>query len=204
MNEDKNSYWAKQVRRYDRAALLLNRHQVVGAQWIAAKMEGCRDILEVAAGTGLFTEHVLPGTDRYVATDRSPDMLEALRRRAGAAPQLEVREADVLALPWDDESFDGVLMANLLHLLPEPRRALIEVRRVLRPGGRLAAPTYCHGRGLVAKTASRILGLAGFPIVTRFAGEDLDVAVTRAGFEVEDVQWFPGLLPIRGLIARCS
>ena len=95
-------------------------------------------------------------------------------------------------------------MANLLHLLPDPGQALDEVRRVLTLTGLLAAPTFCHGETAVAQLISRGLGLTGFPVVSRFARGAVRQLVGRHGFTVEEEVLFPGLLPIRLIVARAS
>jgi len=95
-----------------------------------------------------------------------------------------------------------VVIGNLLHLLPEPAVALAEARRVLKPGGLLLAPTFCHGQGALAQIVSRLLGLTGFPIVTRFRGQELDGLIEGAGFQLLDAHWYQGLLPIRYIAAR--
>lgn len=196
------TYWERHARRYDRVTRLLNRHFDAMSAQVGDALNGCGDVLEVAAGTGLVTVAVAPLVKRYVATDRTREMLDLLRGRLAGLPQVEVRPADALDLPFPDESFDGVVIANLLHLLPEPVRALDEARRVLRPGGLLAAPTFCHDAGPGARCTSRALRLTGFPVVTRFAGPDLDVLAEHNGFDMVESRWFTGLLPIRSVLAR--
>lgn len=125
-----------------------------------------------------------------------------MRGRLDGQGNLEVQVADALVLDREDGSFDAVLMCNLLHLLPEPAEALAEARRVLRPGGRLLAPTFCHGEGWVASGVSRLLGVTGFPVMSRFKDEGLDALIASAGFEVMDARWSSGLLPLRYIEAR--
>ena len=195
------TYWAAQARRYDRATLLLNRRHPDMAAAVAHAVDGLDSVLELAAGTGLVTTRAAPGVGRYVATDTSEAMLELLAGRMGPSPNLEVSVADATDLAYADQTFDAVIVANLLHLLPDPNRALAEAARVLKPGGRLVAPTFCHGEGWLARSTSRVLALVnGFPIVTRFAGTDLDELLARAGFSITDARWYPGLLPIRFVV----
>lgn len=192
-------YWSRQARRYDRAALTLNGRLPDVAAGIGASLPPDSTVLEIAAGTGLVTEHVAPRATRYVATDREPAMLELLRERV---PSVEASIADATELPFEAASFDVVVVANLLHLLPAPDEALSEVARVLRPDGVLFAPTFCHGAGRTARFVSSLLSRSGFPVVTRFEGADLDALVTSGGFRVEEASTVPGLLPIRFLAAR--
>jgi ubiquinone/menaquinone biosynthesis C-methylase UbiE len=181
---------------------MLNRRFFEMARAVADAVGDSEDVLEVAAGTGLLTAVVVPCAKRYVATDATPEMLELLRRRLDSVPNIEVRLADALRLDFADSSFDAVVIANLLHLLEDPTRALAEARRVLRAGGKLIVPTFSHDQGLLSKLVSRVLGLSGFPVVTRFRGRQLDMLVSESGFEVVEARWFGGLLPIRFVAAR--
>jgi phosphatidylethanolamine/phosphatidyl-N-methylethanolamine N-methyltransferase len=201
---DDVEFWRVQARRYDRAIDVLNRRFGEMTRHVAAALDGCGDVVEIAAGTGLVTEHIAAVVERLVATDRSPQMLEILRGRvrAAGASNVEVREADALALPFDDGSFDAVVMANLLHLLPDPKLALAEARRVLRPDGLLCAPTFCHGEHALARAVSGVLALARFPVVTRFSADSLVTTIDNAGFRVVDTRTYRGLLPLCLVVAR--
>ena len=195
-------YWQRHARRYDRVTLIINRRFRDMARAVAEVVQGAQDVLEVAAGTGLVSEVVAPGVARYMATDATAEMLEQLRVRLDAVDNVEMRVADALALDFPDSSFDAVIIANLLHLLPEPSRALGEARRVLRPGGKLLVPTFAHGQGIRARIASRVLGLSGFAVVTRFRGEQLETLVSDADFKVLDSRWFAGILPIHLVVGQ--
>lgn len=202
MGNNSKEFWQKNARRYDRVTLSLCKSFPSMAQAVAETLSDADSVLEVAAGTGMVTVVVAPVVQRHVATDQSTEMLEVLRGRLGEQPSAEVRVADALNLDFPDGSFDVVLMCNLLHLLPEPSLALAEARRVLRPGGRLLAPTFCHGQGLLAHVVSRVLGVIGFPVMMRFKDQALDELVQAAGFELHDARWFPGILPIRHVEGR--
>jgi phosphatidylethanolamine/phosphatidyl-N-methylethanolamine N-methyltransferase len=145
---------------------------------------------------------VAPGARRYIATDATPEMLDLLTHRVAEVPGVEVRRADALSLDFDAASFDVVLIANLVHLLDDPGSAIREAGRVLRPGGKLVIPTFAHGQGLLARFLSRLLGLSGFPVVTRFRDEQLDALVANNGFEILSARWFRGFLPIRFVVGR--
>jgi len=202
MSASQQAYWRAQTQRYDRVTLILNRRFSEMARAVAGLTTGAGDVLEVAAGTGLITAEIASGVGRLVATDASAEMLALLQGRMAESDNVQVRQADALALDFPDASFDVVVIGNLLHLLPEPTQAIQEARRVLRPGGLLIAPTFCHGQGLVAQLISRLLGLIGFPIVTRFKGRELETLLEQEGLSVEEARWIPGLLPLRLAAAR--
>ena len=105
-------------------------------------------LLDVPAGTGVFTLQMyqqLPNAE-IVCLDYSPVMLERFRRRAGkSVPQVTLTQGDVGELPFEDESFDGVLCMNGYHCFPEKEDALSEILRVIRPGGWFVGCTYVRG-----------------------------------------------------------
>jgi ubiquinone/menaquinone biosynthesis C-methylase UbiE len=84
-------------------------------------------------------------------------MLEVLRERLAAdgATNVVVETADAAALPYPDGSFDGVVMANLLHLVPDPARVLAEARRVLTAGGRTTSNSRRRSGAAVARPETR-------------------------------------------------
>lgn len=159
-------------------------------------------VLELAAGTGLFTRAMAETAREVVATDYAEGMVAVLRARVAGLSNVQVQRADVYALPFAAASFDAVVAANVLHLLPELERALAAMRAVLRPGGMLIVPTYAHDQTRVARLISRVATVFGFPAHRRFDRDGLVEAVRRAGFHVRDVEVIPGLFPIVWLEAR--
>jgi ubiquinone/menaquinone biosynthesis C-methylase UbiE len=129
-------------------------------------------VLDVPCGGGVALRGVRPGQGlHYIAADISTTMLEHTGRTAreqGIADQVELREADVENLPFIDATFDVALSLTGLHCFPDPRLALKEIVRVLKPGGTLILswmrtdaplrtyPMFFLGRrgGLVGRSAS--------------------------------------------------
>jgi ubiquinone/menaquinone biosynthesis C-methylase UbiE len=96
------------------------------------------DVLEIGAGTGVNLAHYDAGLDSLVLTEPDPAMLRRLRPKAlEQAPRAQVVQAPVEALPFEDASFDTVVSTLVLCGVDDQARALGEMRRVLRPGGRL-------------------------------------------------------------------
>ena len=118
-------------------------------EWVAreAQLPVGGAVLEVGCGPGWLWEQVqsdAPADLRLTLTDLSPGMVEEARRRVGPLPRFagaQFLPADVMALPFADDSFDAVLACHMLYHVPDPALALGEMLRVLRPGGRLAVTT---------------------------------------------------------------
>ena len=142
--------------------------------------------LLVAAGTGLDFFH-LPAID-VVAIDFSLAMLERARaRRQRSRASVALLAADAESLPFDRDSFDTAICSCSLCSIPNPDRALAEIRRVLRPGARLLL--FEHVR-----SAQPLLGgiLDAMTLWTRRGGTDMNrdtvSAIERAGFALTSIQ----------------
>ncbi len=95
-------------------------------------------VLEVGAGTGANFPYYDDDAEEIVATEPDPYMLKRARRRAeDVGRSIELRQAAAEGLPFDDDSFDTVVSTLVLCTVPDPLRALSEVRRILKPSGEL-------------------------------------------------------------------
>jgi ubiquinone/menaquinone biosynthesis C-methylase UbiE len=150
-------------------------------------------VLDVPCGGGVALRGLRPDQRiRYVAADISEAMLERTRREAErrGLDQVELREADVEALPFSDGEFDLCVSFTGLHCFPHPRRALFEIARVVKPGGRFSGSAVLTDAGaryepmLALARAARLMGpSASGPQATRWlreAGFD-DVTLVRSG-----------------------
>ncbi len=92
---------------------------------------------DLGCGTGQLTAALAPFVGHIIAVDASAAMLQAAKKRLQGFANVELRRGDLESLPIDDARLDAATLALVLHHLPEPERALREVARVLKPGGRL-------------------------------------------------------------------
>ncbi len=111
------------------------------AREIGELPDGSR-VLDVPAGSGVALRGLRPGAHvDHVAADISPRMLERTRataERLGVSDQVTTTLADVGRLPFADDSFDLVVSLTGLHVFPDPRAAIVEMVRVLRPGATIS------------------------------------------------------------------
>ena len=144
-------------------------------------------VLDIPCGGGFALRGLSSGQPvRYVAADISPYMLERAReeaRRMQALDAIEFVEADVTALQFDDASFDLCVTYNGLHCLPDPRAALAELARVLRPGGTLRGTSCVKGRGARKDVLIAMLRRAGVFGNAPRAGE-IETWLREFGFDV--------------------
>ena len=93
-------------------------------------------------------------------------------RRDNRSVKLYFSVQDMFRLPYADESFDVVIVSNALHIVPQPEKALAEIKRVLKDDGVLIAPTFTHaGNSFSGRVKAFIMRLAGFPLHSRWTSE---------------------------------
>jgi ArsR family transcriptional regulator len=92
---------------------------------------------DLGCGTGETSATLAPFVKHVIAVDASAQMLQAARKRLQPFDNVELRRGDLESLPIDDGRLDAATLMLVLHYVPEPERALSEVARVLKPGGRL-------------------------------------------------------------------
>jgi ArsR family transcriptional regulator len=130
---------------------------------------------DLGCGTGQLAETIAPYVKHVIAVDSSPDMLEAAQERLGAARNVTLRRGELESLPIDTGELDAAMLSLVLHYSASPGRALADVARALRPGGRvLAVDMLPHDRqeyqqqmghvwlGFSEKQITKFLTTAGF------------------------------------------
>jgi ubiquinone/menaquinone biosynthesis C-methylase UbiE/DNA-binding transcriptional ArsR family regulator len=92
---------------------------------------------DLGCGTGQLTARLAPFVTRVIGVDESAAMLQAAKKRLHGFDNVDLRRGELEALPIDDERLDAAALMLVLHHVPEPEKALTEVVRVLKPGGRV-------------------------------------------------------------------
>ena len=170
MSEHKN-FWDKNAGRYDRF-MRKDRAAYEEMYTLIRPVVKAKTVLELAAGTGLIAKNIVNAAAHIEATDASPEMiLEAKRDNRSAKLHFSVQ--DMFCLPYANQSFDAVIVSNALHIVPQPEKALAEIRRVLKDKGVLLAPTFTHaGNSFSGKVKAFFMKLAGFPLHSKWASEE--------------------------------
>lgn len=102
----------------------------------AAAITNNDDVLDVGCGTGALTREVAKCAASVTGFDISESMLGVARK---VCPSVTFQQGNVAELPFDDSRFDAVVSAFMLMFVPDAKKALAEMRRVSRPGGRVVA-----------------------------------------------------------------
>ncbi len=155
-------------------------------------------VLDCAAGTGEFSLAVAKRAGSVLCTDQSEAMLARARKKAArrGLSNLQFAHRDITALSDPDGSFDAVIAANVLHLLPQPEVAVRELWRVVAPGGRLILPTYLQGKaGAAYGSMIKIYQGVGFHYEHAFTPETYREFLERLKLAPVALEVIPGGVP---------
>ena len=149
-------------------------------------------VLDIGCGTGNFTrammQAMMPGTGLCVGLDLSAPMVRTAARFRDEAglERMHLVRGDAQLLPFADDAFDAVHTSAALQLVPDPRRAVLEMARVLRPGGRVLVNTFVRSSGGLSRRMQNFMGRnTGFQW---FSPERLSTLLNGAGlYVVEEV-----------------
>lgn len=143
-----------------------------------------KDVLELATGPGMIARHIAPLANHVVATDFAPKMIETARK-AKNPENLNFEVADATSLRFEDKSFDVVVIANALHIIPNPEKALAEIRRVLKDDGILIAPNFIFKAGGKRNLWQRLLSLVGVRFAHEWTEDEYKSFLKANGWTIE-------------------
>ena len=195
MNDDKRiekerKFWDKLVPRYD---------EFIEKNWkiyksslfdkITNDVNAGDTILEVACGPGLVALKIANRASKIYAVDISEPMIEKAKKKMQEMEikNIEFSVEDAYSLPFDKEMFDTVICNMALHNMMEPQKALSEMRRVLKPGGRLIAIIVGIGESRKIKLGMTIFTFfTAFPVFHKLNLDEFANMITESGFAVVD------------------
>ena len=141
-------------------------------------------VLELATGPGMIARHIAPAAKSVVATDLAPKMIETALK-AKNPENLSFEVADATSLRFEDNSFDVVVIANALHIIPNPEKVLAEIRRVLKDDGLLIAPNYLLNVGGMKNLWKKILNLIGIRFAHEWTEKEYKAFLESNGWKIK-------------------
>ena len=163
---------------------LMNFKANKGAASICASYISKDDIvLECACGTGIMTKIIAPHCRKVIATDYSRKMLRRAKHKLGRCHNIQFRYANITDIKCGDSCFDIVIAANVIHLLDNPDKALSELRRVVKPGGKILIPTYISKEANTSARITKIFNKMGANFRNEF-----DINTYRQFFTERDIE----------------
>jgi len=183
--DDNKRFWQKTAKLYS----LFTRGSRAGNKMYTEIEAGIRQqltkkmqVLELAAGPGMISSQIAEACGSLIVTDFSEEML-ALAEKRVTQPNVTFAAADAANIQYGDKVFDAVVIANALHIMPQPERAASEIKRVLKDGGLLIAPTFTR-KSMKPKLTERLMESAGFRTYSRWTHEAFLQWLAEQGFTV--------------------
>ena len=181
--KERKTFWDKNAGRYDRF-MRKDRAAYDEMYVLIRPVVKAKTVLELATGTGLIAKQIVNAAAHIEATDASAEMI-AEAKRDNRSAKLHFSVQDMFRLPYADKSFDVVIVSNALHIIPQPEKALAEIRRVLKNDGVLIAPTFTHGNStLRGRLKLFFMKLVGFPLNSRWSSADYLAFLRQNGWTV--------------------
>ena len=180
---ERKDFWSRNALRYDRF-MRKDRAAYEALYALIRPVVKDKTVLELATGTGMIAKHIVREAKHIEATDASPEMI-AEAKRENRRTKLYFSVQDMFHLPYADQSFDVVIVSNALHVVSQPEKALLEIRRVLKDDGVLIAPTFTHGDNtLCGRAKAMCMKLAGFPLCGKWGRADYLDFLEKNGWHV--------------------
>ena len=165
-------FWDKISPLYDLFENVYNGKVYAGTgKKVAELIEPSDEVLECACGTGAISIYIAQKCRKLVATDFAPGMLRQASKKCREYTNATFKKADITNIKCKDDRFDKVVAGNVIHLLPEPEKALHELERVVKPGGKIIIPTYINMSKGTGAAAVKFITLLGADFKRQF---DLD------------------------------
>lgn len=189
-------FWNKISPVYDLFENVYNRKVYKGTGIKVAEFIDKNDsVLECACGTGAITEEIAKKCRQVLATDFAEGMLKRASKKCRKYANASFRQEDITDIKCEDESFDKVVAGNVIHLLPEPEKALNELLRVVRPGGKVIIPTYINMTGDSSGFAVKFIEKLGAEFKRQFDIDSYKKFFEDKGFKDVDFYVVDGRMP---------
>ena len=191
---EKETYWSKFANDFEeRTNYVVGKNDMELIETFLSKQKALGKTLEVGCGNGTYSKILILEAENLTATDFSDEMVAVAKERLKGVENVSVEKANCFNLSYPDSSFNTVFMANLLHIIREPEKAVAEGKRVLKKNGKLIVisfttegMTFFNRLGMIY----RYLKTYGKPSPT---AQTLTVQKTRdmvknCGFEIEEAK----------------
>ena len=177
-------FWDKIAGLYDLFENIYNKSvfQETG-KTVAKYISRSDEVLECACGTGAISIYIAEVCKKLFASDFSEGMLKQAKKKLRNFNNVEFGKVDITAIDVADNSYDVVVAGNVIHLLPEPQKAMKELERVCKNGGKLIIPTYINGDAGTNKLAVKFLEKLGANFKRQFDAKTYEKFFADMGYE---------------------
>ena len=181
-------FWNKIAGVYDLFEDIYNKkvYRETG-QRVADRLKKTDVVLECACGTGAISRYIADKCRHLTATDYAEGMLKQAKKKLALKTNVTFAQVDMMHLPYENQSFDAVVAGNVIHLLPEPQKAMKELLRVCKEGGKVILPSYINDSEKSSRLAVKFLEKLGADFKRQFDADSYrqfftDMHLTKVEF----------------------
>ena len=165
----KKTFWDRIAGVYDFFERAYNRRCYDGTgERVAQEIDAEDIVLECACGTGSISKSVAKKCRKLIATDVSSNMMKQARKNCADRRNVVFRKENIMSIKAKDNSFDKVVAGNVIHLLDEPYKAVDELLRVCKKGGKVIIPTYINIEKQASEFIIKMFDFAGAHFTKQF------------------------------------
>lgn len=199
-NTDNKKFWQKTARLYD----FSRKTEIKAYEKMYEKIKGIlntsMNVLEIASGTGLISAAVADNCKHIEATDFSEKMIEQAKRKHNKN-NLSFAVQDATKLTYKSNTFDAVIIANALHIMPYPEKALENIKRVLKDDGILIAPNYVFEGGVRETIQISFLKFLGYKNFSEWTRASYSKFIRLHGWRITDNEIIKGSIKMAFITA---
>ncbi len=189
-------FWDKISPLYDLFENVYNHKVYAGTgKKVAEFIDPTDVVLECACGTGAITVCIAGKCSRLIATDFATGMLKQAARKCRMFSNVSFRRADITNIRCGNDRFDKVVAGNVIHLLPDPQKALAELERVVKPGGKIIIPTYINMSKKSAGLAVKFVEFLGADFKKQFDLDSYKSFFEEMGYDNVEYHVVDGRMP---------
>ena len=189
-------FWDKISPLYDLFENVYNHKVYAGTgKRVADFIDPTDVVLECACGTGAITVCIAEKCRRLIATDFSTGMLKQAARKCRKFSNVIFKRADITNIKCRNDRFDKVVAGNVIHLLPDPGKALAELERVTKPGGKIIIPTYINMSKASAGLGVKFVEFLGADFKKQFDFDSYKSFFEEMGYDNVEYHVVDGRMP---------
>ena len=191
---EKETYWSKFAADFEeRASYVVGNDHIELTKAVLSKQTDLGNTLELGCGSGTYSEILAREARHLTATDYSDEMVAFSKQRFESWENVTVEKANCFSLSYPEFSFDTVVMANLLHVIPEPEKAVRECQKVLKRNGRLIIVSFTtEGMTIFSKFGMIFRYLKTFgkpsPTARKLTVDKTKKMLSDCGFKVDEAR----------------
>ncbi len=191
---EKETYWSKFAADFEeRTSYVVGNDHIELMKEVLSKQTDLGNTLELGCGAGTYSEILTREARHLTATDYSDEMVAVSTQRLESLENVTVEKANCFGLTYPESSFDTVVMANLLHVVPEPEKVVAECKKVLTRDGRLIIVSFTtEGMAVFSKLGMIFRYLKTFgkppPTAHKLTVQRTKTMLSDCGFKVDEAR----------------